>query len=102
MIEGWKQLKLSDSKVDSLLTSPNVRLLKEYRNGVFHFQKNYVDDRFVGFMRAKNSADWVRNVHSEFGNIFSLEKSQFEPVSRAGVDPQLDNFSPWPPNAVRQ
>jgi hypothetical protein len=36
VIEGWKELKLSDPKIDALLDSPNVELLRRYRNGVFH------------------------------------------------------------------
>jgi hypothetical protein len=42
VIEGWQRLRLSDSTIDELLASPNVRLLKKYRNGVFHFQKAYL------------------------------------------------------------
>ena len=41
LIEGWKELKLSDQKVNSLIESPNVDLLRRYRNGIFHFQKDY-------------------------------------------------------------
>jgi hypothetical protein len=39
VIEGWTALGLSDIKIDALLKSPNVELLRRYRNGVFHFQK---------------------------------------------------------------
>jgi hypothetical protein len=67
VIEGWKQLRLTDAKIDRLISSPNVRLLKKYRDGVFHFQRNYFDDRFVDFFR---SQDWVRAIHSELGRYF--------------------------------
>ena len=40
VIEGWKKLGLVDRKIGSLLKSPYVGLLRRYRNGVFHFQKN--------------------------------------------------------------
>src|SRR5438034_786877 len=47
VIEGWRHLGLSEPTIDALLASPNVDLLRRYRNGVFHFQKDYSDDRFL-------------------------------------------------------
>lgn len=70
VIEGWKEIGLSDPVVDSLLTSPNVELLKRYRNGVFHFQKQYFDERFLGFMRSKDSVTWVADLNQAFGAYF--------------------------------
>jgi hypothetical protein len=37
VIEGWRELKLTDNTIDILLQSPNVELLRRYRNAVFHF-----------------------------------------------------------------
>jgi hypothetical protein len=70
VVEGWKELRLHDAEIDRLLQLKNVRLLKLYRNGVFHFQRNYFDDRFAGFMNSSDSVDWVRTLHSEFGRFF--------------------------------
>ena len=71
VIEGWQQLRLSDSTIDELLASPNVRLLKEYRNGVFHFQRAYFDKRFTNFMtEGENVVDWVRDLNRAFGEYF--------------------------------
>lgn len=36
VIEGWKETKLSDPTIDSLLSSENVDLLKRFRNGIYH------------------------------------------------------------------
>ena len=33
--EGWQELKLSDPEIDGLLASPNLELLKRFRNGVY-------------------------------------------------------------------
>ena len=46
VIEGWQELGLTDPTIDRLLESPNVELLRRYRNGVFHYQMTYFDDRF--------------------------------------------------------
>jgi hypothetical protein len=78
VIEGYQELKLSDSTIDALLASPNVDLLKRYRNGVFHFQKNYFDDRFIAFMRdAKDPVRWVGDLNRAFGAFF-LDRFQSE------------------------
>lgn len=69
--EGWQELRLSDPVVDGLLESPNLNLLKRYRNGAFHFQKKFYDDRFLDFMDMKGvTVDWVRSLHQEFGRYF--------------------------------
>jgi hypothetical protein len=71
VIEGWKALSLSDTIIDELLRSPNVKLLKRYRHGVFHFQRNYHDKRFVEFMsQGVNEVAWVRSLNEQFGRYF--------------------------------
>lgn len=71
VIEGWKQLKLSDTEIDLLLKSKNVELLKQYRNGVFHFQKNYDDKRSLNFItQGENCVEWIRRLNREFGRFF--------------------------------
>ena len=67
VIEGWHELKLSDSTIDALLQSKNVDLLRRYRNGVFHYQKTYNDDRFVEFIKeGEDTVNWVRGLTSAF------------------------------------
>ena len=71
VVEGWKELGLRNDVIDNLLKSPNVELLRRYRNGVFHFQKEYHDERFLGFMRdGRDAVEWVRSLNLEFGRVF--------------------------------
>jgi hypothetical protein len=71
VIEGWKDLNLSDSVIDELLKSPNVGLLKRYRHGVFHFQRDYFDKRFTEFMdQGIDAVTWVRSLNEQFGRYF--------------------------------
>lgn len=71
LIEGWQRLKLKDKKIDKLLKSNNVSLLKLYRNGVFHFQKKYYDKRFIKLMKeGQNIANWIRELRDEFSRWF--------------------------------
>jgi len=68
VIEGWQELKLADPAIDALLRSPNVALLRRYRNGVFHFQGEYNDARFQAFMaEGTGTVSWVRALNLEFG-----------------------------------
>lgn len=50
VIEGWNTLGLNDEAISVLLKSHNVSLLKRYRNGVFHFQRRYFDQRFLALI----------------------------------------------------
>lgn len=71
VIEGWGDLGLKDSEIDKLLESKNVDLLRRYRNGVFHFQKDYWDNRFTGFIiEGQNCVEWIRHIHKEFSRYF--------------------------------
>ncbi|HEX8843958.1 MAG TPA: hypothetical protein VF791_04915 [Pyrinomonadaceae bacterium] len=71
LIEGWRDLGLKDEKIDGLIGSPYVDLLRRYRNAVFHFQKKFSDKRFMDLMLAgKESVEWVSALHREFGRFF--------------------------------
>lgn len=71
VVEGWRTLKLAnDPTVDQLLKSDYVRLLQRYRNGVFHYQKKYYDDRFTAFMKHPDTPAWVHDLHSAFSRYF--------------------------------
>lgn len=72
VIEGWRKLGLKDYKVDELLKSSNVDLLRKYRNGVFHYPKKqkYNDERFESFYEQETTVEWVRQLNSEFGRFF--------------------------------
>ncbi|WP_116947340.1 hypothetical protein [Jiangella endophytica] len=71
VIEGWKQLDLSDDGVDALLASPSVGLLRRFRNGVVHFQPTYWDDRFSEFLyEGQGAAAWARAVNQAMGRYF--------------------------------
>jgi len=70
VIEGWQELELQDPEINKLLEHSNVGLLRRYRNGSFHYQKDYFDDRFEGFMAEKDSVEWVRTLNKAFGRYF--------------------------------
>lgn len=71
VVEGWRELDLRDPEVDQLLASANVEPLRRYRNGVFHFQRQYFDERFVGLLAdGENVVNWVRSLNQALGRVF--------------------------------
>ena len=71
VIEGWRELGLTDIKIDELLNSDNVDLLRLYRNGVFHYQKDYFSKKCEGFVaKGKETVKWVKQLNNEFGRFF--------------------------------
>jgi hypothetical protein len=71
VVEGWQGLELHDSVLDKLLASPNVGLLKRFRNAVFHYQKNFLDQRLVDMVRQGQDAEaWVGELDREFRRYF--------------------------------
>lgn len=74
LVEGWRELGFSDKTIDALLDSSNVDLLKRYRHGVFHFQKEYYDSRFIQFMsEGQDVVVWVRQLTEAFSGYFLRE-----------------------------
>ena len=60
VIEGWRELGLHDDAIDRLLESPNVDLLRRYRHGAFHYQREYLDRRFTDFMEPEaGTVQWI-------------------------------------------
>ncbi|HZI12273.1 MAG TPA: hypothetical protein VE153_17950 [Myxococcus sp.] len=87
VIEGWKELKLTDSVIDELLRSPNVDLLRRYRNGVCHFQRKYIDDRFMNLIQEKSVVAWLQVLNREFGRFFSEYIKTHDPAEL--IPPEL-------------
>src|SRR5438034_6231687 len=84
VIEGWRELGLSDTEIDALLASPNVELLRRSRNGAFHFQRRYYDERFTDFWGAPDSAAWLRALREALSRWFLSFFKEHEPKAQEG------------------
>jgi hypothetical protein len=74
VIEGWRELGLEDSEIGAFLESSNVNLLRTYRNATFHYQKDYLHEKFMAFLReGEATATWVRGIHNAFAAYFAHE-----------------------------
>jgi len=58
--EGWRELKIPDERIANVLSEDHLEVLRRYRNGVFHFQRDFGDDRFLGILQA--GTDTLRRV----------------------------------------
>jgi len=72
--EGYDELGLRDEQVDGLLAdTTKVAALKRCRNGIFHFQKKYFDERFTELMMEEDCVGWVRALTNAFGICIKRE-----------------------------
>lgn len=72
VIEGWKELKLSDEAIDNLILSPFVDRLRLFRNATFHYQKEIISQKLLQFFGSKEEATelWLNEIYDEFGRFF--------------------------------
>jgi len=73
VIEGWREIGMSDPEVDRLLNSPNAKLLKGVRNSAFHFQKQWMDERLARFIASRDSVAWVRALTEALRRVLLAE-----------------------------
>lgn len=87
-IEGWRECPLSDETVDELLTDPafeqNIQLLRRFRNGVYHYQRDPINERLLAFLRqGEHAVTWAFLLHDEFKRVV------WEVAHPPGVDPSV-------------
>ena len=72
VIEGWKDLKLSDPKIGELLDSPFVGRLRLFRNATFHYQKDLISWKHLKFFgtEEEQTEKWLNNLYSELERFF--------------------------------
>lgn len=72
LIEWWKELGLKDDALYNLLKEEDfIKLLKRFRNGAFHYQKKYYDNKFINtFKTDVKFVNWVNYLQKEFSYYF--------------------------------
>lgn len=70
VIEGMQQLGLTNSTLTKLVNDgDNLQKLRRFRNGVYHFQTNYFDNRIKDFL-TQSYTDWASDLHAELSQYF--------------------------------
>jgi hypothetical protein len=63
VIEGYKELKLAHPDVDPLLTNEGmVDALRLFRNAIFHYQKQPINEKLLKFLEVEDSAHWIQQI----------------------------------------
>ncbi len=72
IIEGWKELKLSDETIDKLIAFSYTEKLRLFRNATFHYQKEPISPKIVQFLGTEEEASekWINALYTEFGRYF--------------------------------
>lgn len=72
IIEGWRDLKLSDSKIDELISSPYTDRLRLFRNATFHYQKEPISPKLLQFFGPEDddTEKWINELYMKFGDYF--------------------------------
>ena len=86
VIEGWPQTGLLDSEIDSLLQSPHVGMLREFRHGAFHFQRTWLPKKQEAFFASRSAVEWVTKLSDAFGRCLLSEMQRINAASRATAE----------------
>lgn len=87
VVEGYRELKLSDEKIDALLASDDMTSsFRRFRNAVFHFQGEPLSPKLIDFITAPASEKWVNELNRSFNRFFSETLKVKEVVSRMKAD----------------
>lgn len=71
VIEGYKQLKLSNNEINFFLSEENyVENLRCLRNSLFHYQNDIRPKKLMKFIDQEGSADWINRLDKSFENFF--------------------------------
>jgi hypothetical protein len=71
VIEGYQDLEIGDKAIDELLKNAEaLDALRRFRNGVFHYQKDPISLKLLGFLTADKTEDWIRSLHKAFDSFF--------------------------------
>ena len=71
VIEGYRELALSDTNIDRLLKSDHVEALRLYRNATFHFQTSAFHCKMLPLHETHESEQWIDEIHRRIGAFLS-------------------------------
>jgi hypothetical protein len=72
VIEGYRDLRLNDPKIDQLIASPFVDRLRLFRNATFHYQKDPIGWKHLQFFgtEEEKTEEWFNALYTEFERFF--------------------------------
>lgn len=81
VVEGWQTLGFEDHLVSALLANPKgySDLLRRCRNGVYHFQPDFIEPKMAAILSRPESIRWCHALHQEFNRWFWQYPEQLAP-----------------------
>ena len=88
VIEGWKELGLVDAEIDNLLRQADyVTKLRNFRNAVFHYQRQFLPVKQEGLFADRSMVEWITTLSDAFKRRLLLEmENEANPSSDASND----------------
>lgn len=84
VIEGWKELNLDNQFINHLLTDEELDLLRKFRNGIFHYQKEYIhENKIMSFINNDKSVTWVLLLHERLSTWFAENLKKLKGIPSA-------------------
>jgi hypothetical protein len=70
VVEGMQELQLTNPPLSTLLKDDDkLQKLRRFRNGVYHYQTDYFDNRIRDFLSAPYM-DWASELHGQLSQFF--------------------------------
>lgn len=98
---------MSDQTVDELLTDPafeqNVQLLRRFRNGVYHYQPDLINERLLAFLReGEHAVTWAFLLHDEFKRVVweMAHPPGLSPAVQGELADAVERLVGWLPNDI--
>lgn len=94
VIEGWKNLKFSDPRIDKLLTiyDDYVLTIKRCRNAVYHYQEDVVDQRVEKAVSDQEIFTWAGGLLDEFIKFLFMYPISLHGLCEESLDLQREYF----------
>jgi hypothetical protein len=74
VVEGYRELGYHDAQVDTLLANDQyVTALRLFRNATFHYQTDPLSPKLLGFLEAKDSETWIKELNRALKDFLERE-----------------------------
>ncbi|MGG5889445.1 SEC-C metal-binding domain-containing protein [Falsiroseomonas sp. HC035] len=93
VLEGYGKLAalgVKDKNIDRLRSNPLTSRLKDYRDGIYHFDMNYHNKKTYYLLAHPNAYQWSNDLHEAFHEFF--DKKWRENPATQGIPDPMDQY----------
>jgi len=105
VVDGWETIPLTDPEIDEMLAAGTSykRLLRRFRNCVYHYQPSLIDRRHLEFLAAgEGTVWWAYLLHQEFSRFYwgLVEDKAIPSEMRSEVRSRIGSIVGWIPDDI--